>query len=222
MGSVLTDDVSAKTLYWSFAGIRRGAALAIPVIPGTLAFGAAVATVAAQKGITIEQASLMSAFVFSGTAQLLAAEAWTSPATLASILTLSALTLVANMRFILIGASLYPLFGSLPGWQVYPVLCITGDASWLITIREHGQGNRDVGLFLGAGLCLWSVWMGATLLGHSIGTFVSDARQFGLDLVMPAFFVALLVPMWKGIWLAVPWAVAGVVGLIAHWLIPGW
>lgn len=191
-------------------------------MPGTVAFGAAVATVAAQKGITLEQAFLMSAAVFSGTAQLLAAEAWTNPATVASILALSALTLVANMRFILIGASLYPLYGSLPAWQVYPILCVTGDASWIITIRQHDQGNRDVALFLGAGLSLWTVWMGATVFGHTVGALISDARQFGLDLVMPAFFVALLVPMWKGIWLAAPWGVAGLVGIVAHWLIPGW
>lgn len=50
---------------------------------------------------------------------------------------------------------------------------------------------------------------------------VSDPHRFGLDLVMPVFFAAMLVPLWRGRRAAVPWAVAGAVALLASKLLPG-
>jgi predicted branched-subunit amino acid permease len=30
------------------------------------------------------------------------------------------------------------------------------------------------------------------------GALVSDPRRYGLDLVMPIFFAAMIVPLWRG------------------------
>ena len=41
-------------------------------------------------------------------------------------------------------------------------------------------------------------------------------------IVLPLFFSAMLVPLWKGVRPALPWAVAGCVALIAQRLAPGY
>ena len=60
-----------------------------------------------------------------------------------------------------------------------------------------------------------------------LGTLVAEPARFGLDLIMPTFFAAMLVPLWRGakatrLGRAVPWAVAGVVALIVAELVEGW
>jgi len=39
---------------------------------------------------------------------------------------------------------------------------------------------------------------------------------------MPIFFAALLVPLWRGVRPARPWAVAGAVAVVVHALVPGY
>ena len=71
-------------------------------------------------------------------------------------------------------------------------------------------------------MILWVVWVAATLPGFLAGALVPEPRRFSLDLLMPLFFSAMLVPLWKGVRPALPWAVAGCVALIVQRLAPGY
>lgn len=212
----------AEAPYWSLAGLQEGARLSLALAPGTVVFGAAFGTLAAQKGMTLLDATLMSALIFSGMAQFVAMGIWSEPLTLGALVTLSVLTAVANMRYVLMGASLRPWFGSLPAWQSYPPLFLITDSSWLIGIRYRNQNGSDVSVFAGASLALWLFWIVSTLPGYMLGELITDPKRFGVDFVMPAFFAAMLVPLWRGPRAAIPWIVAGAVSLVASWLIPGW
>src|SRR5258708_21414998 len=99
---------------------------------------------------------------------------------------------------LLIGASLRPWLGPLPSWQAYPMLHLTTDPGWLIAMRYRAEGGNDAAVFLGGSLLIWAVWMAATTGGYLMGALVSDPRRIGLDLVMPIFFAAMLVPLWRG------------------------
>ena len=58
-------------------------------------------------------------------------------------------------------------------------------------------------------------WLaGPTVAGYFLGASIGDPHRFGLDLVMPAFFAAMLVPLWQGPRRAVGWIVAGVVAVV--------
>lgn len=207
---------------WSLAGLRYGAQLTLPLLPGTAVFAATFGTVAAQKGLDLVDATLMSALVFAGAAQLVAMEIWSDHLTLGAIATLGIVTGIVNMRLILMSASFRPWFGSLPGWQVYPTLWLTTDAGWLIAMRYRSEGGSDVSVFVGGGIALWVVWVAATVPGHLLGALISDPARLGIDLVMPAFFACMLVPLWRGTRRAVPWLVAGAVALAVARLVPGY
>lgn len=208
--------------YWSMAGLSLGARLAVPFLPGTAVFAAAFGTIAAQKGLTLAEAVLMSAVVFAGASQLVAMEVWAEPLTLATVASIAVVTAIVNMRFLLMGASLRPWFGPLPAWQVYPVLLTTTDANWLVAIRYRTEGGGDAAVYLGVALTLWVFWVGSTVPGYLLGAVVSDPKRFGLDLVMPAFFAAMMIPLWRGPRRGVGWAVAGAVALAVAHLVPGW
>jgi predicted branched-subunit amino acid permease len=192
------------------------------MVPGTMVFAAAYGTLAAQKGLTLTEATLMSALVFGGASQLVAMEVWQSPITLTAVVSLAVVTAIVNARFILMGATLRPWLGPLPPWQVYPALCSTVDATWLIATRYRAEGGSDASVFVGAGLALWVVWVGSAIPGYLLGAFIADPKRFGFDLMLPIFFAAMFVPLWRGARRAVGWAIAGAVALVVSTVVPGW
>jgi 4-azaleucine resistance transporter AzlC len=211
-----------RPAYWSLAGLAEGVRLAMPVMPGMAAFGVAFGTLAAQKGLSLLDAVLMSALVYAGASQFVAMEIWSDPMTLAGIASIGLVTATVNMRFILMTASLRPWLGELPAWQSYPSLFVVTDPGWLIAMRYRSEGGADAAILVGGGVVLWLIWVASTVPGYLFGTLVADPRRFGLDLVLPAFFVVMLVPMWRGPRRAIPWVVAGAVALLVATLVPGW
>jgi predicted branched-subunit amino acid permease len=172
--------------------------------------------------MSLLEAVLMSALVYAGASQLVALELWTDHWTAAAVFAVALVTFTVNARLILQGASLQPWIGSLPGPVLWPSMALLTDANWLASERYRATGGRDAGVMIGAGLVLWVVWTLATIPGQIVGGLISDPRRFGIDLVMPIFFVAMAVPLWKGRRDGVIWTVAGAVSLIAWWLWPGY
>ena len=211
-----------RVAYWSAAGLAEGARRSIPVMPALAVFGAGFGAVAAQKGLTLLEATLMSALMFAGISQYVAMELWHDATTVAGLAVLVVITATVNLRFALMSASLRPWLGSLPGWQTYPALHLLVEPGWLIAMRYRADGGADASIYLGSGLALWVGWIVATMPGYLLGALVSDPKRFGLDLIMPAFFVAMLVPLWRGPRGALPWVVAGMIALLVAELAGGW
>ena len=77
-------------------------------------------------------------------------------------------------------------------------------------------------MFVGAGLALWVVWVASAIPGYLLGAFIADPKRFGFDLVLPIFFAAMFVPLWRGARRAAGWAIAGAVALAVSYVVPGW
>src|SRR5688500_16199133 len=100
--------------YWTFDGVRAGAAVMIPALPGILLFAAAFGALAAQKGLSLFETVLMSAVVFAGVSQIVTMEIWTPALTPALIATIVFTTMVVNSRMILISATTQPWIAGAP------------------------------------------------------------------------------------------------------------
>ena len=207
---------------WTLAGFRLGAFSVLPFTPGVVAFGIAFGAVAAQKGFTLFDTFAMSATVYAGTAQLVVLSSWPGALTLSAIAGAGLITGLVCLRFVLIGASLRPWFAGSPAGKVYPALFLLTEPAWLLSMRYRAQGGEDAAFFAGSGLAVWFVWVLAAAPGYWIGASVGDPHRFGLDLVMPVFFSAMLVSLWQGRRPAYAWLVgAGVAVAADHWL-GGW
>src|SRR4029453_8168670 len=88
---------------FSLAGAQRGARRTLPIGVSVLVYGTVFGGLAAQAGLSPLEAVLMSALVFAGGAQFIALELWQAPL---PIVALVLTTLVVNLRFLLMGASL--------------------------------------------------------------------------------------------------------------------
>jgi predicted branched-subunit amino acid permease len=206
----------------TFKAAVLGARLCLPLLPGVLIFASAFGAAAVGKGLTFAQAVAMSALVYAGASQMVALELWREMWSLSSIVAIGAVTAVVNARMILMGAAIQPWLAGAPNGRNAVQLFFLTDANWLLGTRYQAEGGRDHGMLLGAGVFLWVVWTLATIPGYLVGSLVADPRRLGLDVLMPIFFAAMLVPLWKGVQLGIPWAAAGVVALAAQALVPGY
>jgi predicted branched-subunit amino acid permease len=206
----------------SGAGMLLGMRKVSVLIPGVVVFAVAFGAAASAKGLSLVEALLMSALVYGGVSQLVAMELWRPEWSWGAIAGLAVVTATVNSRMILQGASLQPWFAPYSKTLNALHLFFFTDANWVIGTRYHAEGGRDLGVLVGAGLVLWVVWILFTGLGYLLGALVSDPRAFGIDLVMPIFFAAMIVPLWRGKRVAVPWVVAGLVALATAKLVDGY
>lgn len=206
--------------HWTFAAFREGVVATLPLMPGLFAFGMAFGTVAARKGFTLIEAETMSAVVFAGVAQIIVVDSWPQQFTAATIFAAAAATFVICSRFLLIGASMRPLLGKLPASQVYPFLHFLVEPPWVLAIRYQRGGGSDPGFVIGSAATCWVIWVISTAPGYWLGSAV-DPYRFGLDMVMPAFFTAMLVALWQGRRRSIGWIVAGVVAVAADMMLGG-
>lgn len=185
---------------FSAAGFLRGARAAQALCAGTFVYGVAFGLVAQQVGLSLVEAALMSAAVYSGSAQLAAASTLGGRGMGASVSlsAIAAMILVMNARYILYGAALRPWLGKLPALQAYATLFFLGDGNWLLSMKQHAAGERDAAYVLGSGVAMFAAWLAGTILGQAAGLIVPDPSRLGLDFLLVAFAAAMGVGMFGG------------------------
>jgi len=208
----------------TWRGLWTGLRLVLPLLPGISVFGAAFGAGAAHTGLTLAEAVLSSGLVFAGAAQLVSLALWQQDWTLASILAITLVVFAINARMILMGAALHHWIKTAPPRWRWISLFLFTDANWIVGMRYHADGGRDYGIFIGAGLTLWSLWVVVTIPGYLLGSLIGDPHVWALDMIMPMIFVTMLVPLWNslsatgrsGFLALMPWGVAALTGLAIH------
>lgn len=219
--SIAADD-TPRPAYWSRAGLVEGARAMLPLLPGQFTFGMAFGALAAQKGFTLLETVVMTGMVYAGMSQFVTLQSWPDALTMSTVAAVMLLTAAVNARFFLMSAALRPWFGTLPPWQAYPPLAIITDGGWLKSMQYRDRGGADASFFLGGQMLSYVSWTVAAVPGFLLAERIADPKTWGVDMLMPAFFAALLVPSYRGFARAVPWAIAGIVAVAVDWLTPGY
>ncbi|HWH93858.1 MAG TPA: AzlC family ABC transporter permease [Baekduia sp.] len=166
---------------------RAGARDALP-------FAAAGFIVAVSFGISARAAGMpglaaiaMSAFVYAGAAQFAAVAILGQGGSVAAAVLAAALM---NARYLAMGLSIGP---SLKGGRVRRA--VEGqsvvDASWALANRGDGRFDRHI--LFGSSAVQYVTWLTGTVVGVLAGSVLPDPEALGIDVVFPAFFLALLV-----------------------------
>jgi predicted branched-subunit amino acid permease len=189
------------------AGVRAGVPFAIA--GGCLA--ASFGVLARDVGMPGWAAILMSAIVFAGSAQIAALSIIGAGGGLGSAIGAAALM---NSRFLPMGIAIGP---SLPGGAVARAAQgqTVVDASW--ALASDGEGGFDRHVLFGSSAIQYVTWVTGTAVGVVGGSALGDPRDYGLDAIYPAFFVALLIEEMRS---GRGRGVAAVGALIAFVLIP--
>ena len=163
-------------------GLRLGLPFAAVGFVLSLSFG----VLAVQAGFTVPQAIVTAALVFAGSAQFAALAIVTGGGGI--LAALSAATLM-HSRFLAMGVALAP---SLPGGPLRRAVegQAVVDASW--ALANKGDGTFDRWLLIGTTVPQYVSWVAGTVVGALAGDLVGDPDRYGLDVLFPVFFVAIL------------------------------
>ncbi|MDF2096059.1 AzlC family ABC transporter permease [Aquibaculum arenosum] len=210
-------DLPSEVIF-TLVGFRHGFLAALPLGMGAATFGALFGFLADQRGLSALESLLMSGLVFAGASQLLALELWADPP---SIILLSLGAAFVNLRFMMMAAALRPWLAPLPPATAYGSLLLLVDMNFALSLGEIRRGKRDAAYFVGAGFLLWLIWIASTGFGFAFGHLLEDPEAWGLDFLVAACFLAMLVPLFERHRSIAPWAMAAGASLLAWHFLPG-
>lgn len=190
----------------------------MPIAASVGVYGSVLGVLAAQKTISWLELLIMNLSVFAGSSQFVMVDMW---APQMPVLEMVFAVLIINLRYFLIGASLYPLFQEASITQKSLIMHFVADENWAVTMAEHRKGTATIWFLFGGGLCVMLVWCFGTMIGHQLGALVQHPERWAFDFAFAAVFTAFAVNMWRGKKDILPWAGAAVIAIIAEKFFPG-
>jgi len=164
------------------AGARAG----LPFALATLVLGISFGVLARSLGWGIVAPIVFSVITFSGSAQFaVVAVLGAGGGALAAIVA----AILLNSRFLPMGLAVAPFLKGGPLRRALEGQAVI-DASWALASRG---GRFDREFMMGATLPQVAAWICGTVIGVLASDVVGDVERLGLDVIFPAFFMALLV-----------------------------
>ncbi len=204
----------------TFPGILRGVLRLSPISIFVIPFGVGFGVAAIENGLSVLQAMVMSALVFSGAAQFASLDFWPDPVDLVS---LALVMFAVNARHIMTGAALSPLLNQLSLRSRWSALALLSDPNFADSRPAFQSGEKDAGILLGGGLILWLNWMVGTALGAVAGAKIGNLQTYGFDVVMVCFFAASITGRLNRRSAIIPAVLAsGIAVATLNWLPAGW
>lgn len=201
-----------KTEFW--AGLKTIAPIIVAAMPIGLVFGA----VAASKGLSPLEATLMSAMVFAGGSQFVAMDIWTHPA---SWTALGFAALLVNIRHVLMGASLGRKMQAFSPLQKYFGVLLMADENWAMSEARAQKTVLTPAYYAGLALLFYCNWVVCSLVGALLGAFLGDPAAIGLDFAFPAVFIVLVMGFWKGPATGMVLIASAAASILVHHFVPG-
>lgn len=179
----------------------------LPACVGLAPFGVVCGVGAAAAGTDWLVALGMALVIFSGAAQILAAQLYAANAPVAIIVLTC---FVLGLRFLMYSASMAPYLRPLPkSWQRGLAFLLTDQAFAAAIRRFHAKDDpRGGGLhFLGSGIAIYLNWIVTNMTGYFAGA--SIPASWSLDFAVPLCFIALVAPLFRSLPSVIAAVVAG-------------
>ncbi len=171
-----------------------GAQATLPLIVGAVPFAIIFGAVAATSGLSPWGTLAMSAFVFAGASQFIAANLLAAGTSVALIVLT---TFVVNLRHTLYAATLAAYLKHLPQRWLLPLGFWLTDETFVVVVRRYQQPDTSPykhWYHLGSAVAMYTNWVVCALVGVLAGQHIPNPQNWGLDFAMIATFIGLLVP----------------------------
>jgi len=183
----------------------------LPVMFGYVPLGIAFGILFQDLGYPWYFASLMGIFVFAGAAQFMAVGLLAAHA---GLLEIAISTLALNSRHIFFGLSLLNRYPKRGLKRLYLIFGLTDETFSLVTSTRPPETGKEDDHYLAITALNQSYWV----LGCSLGALAGstfDLNTNGMEFVLTAHFVVLLIEQWKQVREPFPFAAATLCGLLA-------
>jgi len=171
---------------------RAGAWAGLPFAIATFVLGVSFGVLARSLGWGVVAPIVFSVIAFSGSAQFaVAAVLGAGGGAVAAIVA----AVLLNARFGPMGVSVAPYLKGGPFRRALEGQAVI-DASWALASRGGGRFDRE--FMIGATIPQGVAWIAGTAIGALGADFIGDPARLGLDVIFPAFFLALLAEELRG------------------------
>lgn len=172
--------------------IIEGVRDSLPIVLGYMPLGFAFGVLAAQVGLSVFQAVLMSTFCFSGAGQYIAiGVAQAGGAVVTAIIA----NILVNLRYFLFSASIAPHFKNLPPVPASLISYGITDETYAVAVNRYQSRPATIPYMLGLNLTSHLSWVLSTFLGAALGVLITDTDKYGFGFALPAMYTCLLVLM---------------------------
>ena len=178
----------------SWSEVKEALVGALPVglsyIPLAMVFGA----LARATGLTLAEAAAMSLLIYSGAAQLLAAQMLAGGAAYGGILVAGA---VLALRHVLMGASVARFLKGVPLRIKAAMALFLTDESFALALGRYQTRPESHVYFIAVNLALYASWNAGTIVGFALGHSAGGPPSIDLGIIFPLLFLAIVVQMAK-------------------------
>jgi len=198
--------------------LKQGIKDALPIVLGYLPLGMAFGVLAKEAGLSVMQATMMSVLCFTGAGQYITIGIMQAGG---AIITIIIANFLVNLRYLLFSASTVPyLKERMPVFTASLLSYGLTDETCAVAMNHYQDHPATAAYMAGLNLTSHLGWIGGTLLGALLGSFITNTDKFGLGFALPAMYTCLLIFMIKrkaDIWVAVS---AAVICLVVGYLAP--
>ncbi len=198
--------------FW--AGVRD----TFPLVVGAIPFGIIFGALAVTSGVSPGGALAMSAIVFAGSAQFIAA-GLVAGGTPLYVIVLT--TLVVNLRHALYATALAPHVKRLSQRWLIPLGFWLTDETFVVVSARHTRADDSPyrhWCHLGSAVFMYANWQLCTVIGIVAGRAIPNPAAWGLDFALVVTFIGMLSQFVRNKPALASAAVAGVCALLAHGL----
>lgn len=172
------------------ADIRQGLRASVPVVIGAGPFGLLFGALAVENGMDVSQAVLMSAVLYAGASQMVGIDLF--GAKVAPWLIVLSIFAV-NFRHILYSASIGPKIAHYSTFQKAIAFFFLIDPAYVETEKRQEQGQPiSFAWFLAMSIPIYLAWVAEAVLGAMFGRLIPDPHAFGIDFLLPVYFLGLV------------------------------
>lgn len=170
-----------------FEGLRGGSLVGLASVP----FGALFGAIAHGQGLSLGELTLMSGIVYAGASQLVGLDLFGHDVA-AWLIVLS--ILAVNFRHILYSAAIARYIRHFNGVQKFFTFFLLVDPQFAETVKR-GEAGKTVSFawYLGLAAMIYIPWVLASLVGGLLGSLIGDPRSIGLDVLLPVYFLGIVI-----------------------------
>ena len=187
---------------------------AFPVMASAAPFAILFGAVAVANGQTVAEATLMSAIVFAGASQLVGIELFGHKVQ-PWLIVLS--VLAVNFRHILYSAALTKHIRHFSPLQKMLGFHLLTDPQFAQSVQraESGRG-LSFAWYLGFGAMIFVPWVTLSAVGALSGRLIGNPRDIGIDVLLPIYFMVLMLSFRKSANFLPIVAVSGIASALAY------
>lgn len=169
---------------------------------GYISIGLAFGVVSAASGLSAIDVALLSVLVYGGAAQFAIVAMLVAGQSLTAIVTTTFFINLRNLLLSLHAATFFPqanLFESILMGSL-----ITDETYGVLLGEKNKQSVLSVSWMYGNNLVGYLAWVGSTIAGNLLGSFIPNPEQFGLDYALVAMFLGIFSGQLTAMMQAVP------------------